>query len=113
MMYRFRLEDSLDQESKRKAEGHAIFEYPKEACGLLVDGKYWPCQNVADEPELTFILNATDYMEAMLSGTIEAVVHSHPLGGQASEPDRKSCSQTKLVWHIYSVPDGEWSTIDP
>jgi len=113
MMCQFRLEDSLDQESKRKAEGHAILEYPKEACGLLVDGKYWPCQNVADNPELTFILNATDYMEAMLSGTIEAVVHSHPLGGQASEPDRKSCSQTKLVWHIYSVPEGEWSTIDP
>ena len=113
MMSQFRMGDSLDQECRRKAEGHAILEYPKEACGLLVDGKYWPCQNVADDPEVNFVLNAADYMEAMLSGTIEAVVHSHPLGGQASEPDRKSCSQTKLVWHIYSVPDGEWSTIDP
>lgn len=113
MMCQSRLEDSLDQESKRKAEGHAILEYPKEACGLLVDGKYWPCQNVADDPAHDFILNPADYMEAMGFGTIEAVVHSHPLGGQASEPDRKSCSQTKLVWHIYSVPEGEWSTIDP
>lgn len=113
MMYRSHLEDFLDQESRRKAEGHAILEYPKEACGLLVDGKYWPCQNVADDPEVNFVLNATDYMEAMLSGTIEAVVHSHPSGGQASKPDRKSCSQTKLVWHIYSVPESEWSTIEP
>lgn len=113
MMSQFRMGDSLDQECRRKAEGHAILEYPKEACGLLVDGKYWPCQNVADDPEVNFVLNPTDYMEAMLSGTIEAVVHSHPLGGQASEPDRKSCSQTKLVWHIYSVPESEWSTIEP
>lgn len=103
----------MDQESRLKAEGHAILEYPKESCGLLVDGKYCPCKNVADNPEQDFILNPADYMEAMLSGTIEAVVHSHPLGGQASELDRKSCSQTKLVWHIYSVPEGEWSTINP
>ena len=113
MMSQFRMGDSLDQECRRKAEGHAILEYPKEACGLLVDGKYWPCQNVADNPELDFVLNPSEYMEAMLSGTIEAVVHSHPLGGQASKPDRKSCSQTKLVWHIYSVPESEWSTIEP
>ncbi len=113
MMYRFRSEDSLDQESRLKAEGHAILEYPKEACGLLVDGKYWPCQNVADDPEVNFVLNAADYMEAMLSGTIEAVVHSHPSGGQASELDRKSCSQTKLVWHIYFVAESKWSTIEP
>jgi len=109
----FHTEDFLEQECRRKAEGHAIIEYPKESCGLLVDGNYWPCHNVADNPEQDFVLNPADYMRAMLSGKIEAVVHSHPLGGQASDLDRKSCRQTKLVWHIYSVPEGEWSTINP
>ena len=107
------LEDSLEQECRLKAEAHAYEEFPKEACGLIVSGAYFPCVNIADEPELDFVLNPVDYLKAMQTGKIEAVVHSHPKGGGPSDFDLKSCKQTKLRWYVFSVPDNAWETIEP
>ncbi len=92
---------------------HAQAVMPQESVGLVVDGKYWPCRNVADNPKQDFVLNPWDYAQAMMSGTIEAVVHSHPEGTPPSLLDRKACSQTKLTWYVYSVPDDSWSTLNP
>jgi proteasome lid subunit RPN8/RPN11 len=40
-------------------------------------------------------------------------VHSHPEGGLASEADKRACAGTKVPWHIWSIPDKQWSTIAP
>jgi len=108
-----RLGDSLEQECRLEAEAHAYEELPKESCGLIVSGAYFPCVNIADEPELDFVLNPVDYLKAMQTGQIEAVVHSHPKGGGPSAFDLKSCRQTKLRWYVFSVPDSAWETIEP
>ncbi len=95
------------------AEEHAAKESPREACGLVVSGRYFPCRNIANDPEQDFVLNPVDYARAAMSGTIEAIVHSHPKGGPASQADRSACQCTKLPWHIYSMPDQKWLTINP
>ena len=103
----------MAQDFKLDAEQDACARYPEEACGLVVSGNYFPCRNIASNPTENFVLNPVDYAKAMLSGSIEAVVHSHPQGTPVSEHDRDACKQTKLPWYIYSLPDQQWLTVDP
>lgn len=105
--------DSLVPGFRSDAERHALEDAPREACGVVVDGRYWRCRNIADDPEQDFVMNPADYARAALSGKVEAVVHSHPMGGPASEVDRKSCTGTRVPWHIWSMPENQWSTINP
>ena len=104
---------SLVPDFRPDAERHAAEQSPNEACGVVVNGRYWRCRNIADDPQLNFVLHPADYAAAALFGTVESVVHSHPMGGLASLADKKSCTGTKLPWHIYSMPEKQWSTIDP
>lgn len=98
---------------KSDAEKHATRSVPNEACGVVVDGKYWPCRNIADNPCDNFVIEPKDYATAAMFGAVEAIVHSHPKGGSASEADIRACTGTKIPWHIWSVPDKQWSTINP
>ena len=101
------------QDFRYDAEKHAAEQMPNEACGVVMNGSYWRCRNIANDPERDFVLNPVDYAIASLYGKVEAIVHSHPKGGSASEADLASCRQTKIPWHIYSVPGKKWSTINP
>lgn len=103
----------MEHAFKREAVRHAEQEYPKESAGLVVGGSYFPCRNIAADPKKNFAINPVDYARAMLAGPIQAVVHSHPQGTPVSDCDRRACSQIKLPWHVYSVPDQQWLTIDP
>lgn len=104
---------SMEQGFRLNAEKHAKTVCPNEACGLVVNGRYFPCKNIALDPAKDFAINPADYARAMFSGTIEAVVHSHPQGTPVSDHDRKACTQTKIPWYVYSVPDDQWLTIKP
>ena len=95
------------------AERHAQISGDHESCGLVVDGIYWPCRNIADDPCSDFAIDPRDYAAAALRGAIQAVVHSHPKGGPASEADKRACTVTELPWHIWSVPEKQWTTIKP
>ena len=103
----------MEQGFRLNAEKHARAVCPHEACGLVVGGRYFPCRNIALDPTTDFAINPADYARAMFAGTIEAVVHSHPAGTPVSEQDRKACTQTKIPWYVYSVPDNQWFTIKP
>lgn len=107
------LEGSLVQDFKLEAVRHAKQQYPKEAAGLVVNDSYFPCRNIADDPENTFVISPVDYGRAMLIGEIKAVVHSHPQGTPVSDYDRKACGQSKMPWYVYSVPDEQWLTVEP
>ncbi|MDR9934856.1 C40 family peptidase, partial [Enterobacter cloacae] len=58
-------------------------EYPKEACGLIVQSGqqqiYSPCRNIADQPEETFTLSPEDQLAARARGEIFMLIHSHPV----------------------------------
>jgi proteasome lid subunit RPN8/RPN11 len=96
---------------------HAIAEYPREACGLLVvvKGKqrYVPCRNIAESHNENFVLHPEDYANAEDLGEIVGVVHSHQdMPNRPSEADRVMCSRGEVPWFIVSVnAQGECSDI--
>lgn len=87
----------------------AFKNYPNEACGLIVQtGKrsydFFPCKNVAEDPENHFVMDAKDQINAEKAGKILAVWHSHV--NQSNEPsdaDKSGCEITKMTWLISSI----------
>ncbi|SUU51192.1 tail assembly protein [Actinobacillus pleuropneumoniae] len=63
---------------------HAKKSEPQESCGFVVSGQdeffYYPCENVADDPESFFEIAPEAYIQAESLGEIVAIVHSHPNG---------------------------------
>lgn len=107
-------------------QAHAVAEYPRECCGLIVvAGRkevYRPCRNTASTPSEHFRLPSEDYAAAEDIGRIVALVHSHPSApATPSDADRIMCEASGLTWHIVSVGQvvgetpscGDMQTIQP
>lgn len=87
-------------ETIRAMMEHAVAEYPRESCGLVVDGAYRPMPNVADDPRDDFRMEDA----ALLTPGVLAVVHSHP--GGPDRPSHEDMSQqmaSDLPWGIVVV----------
>jgi len=102
----------MNSETQAAAVAHAIAEYPREGCGLVVVVKgrerYWPCRNTAATPSEHFVLAPEDYAAADDAGEIVMVVHSHPdAPARPSEADRVSCEASELPWAIISVENAD------
>ncbi len=98
----------MQQSTLQAIQAHAVAEYPRECCGLIVataDGEaYVACRNVATTPSEHFILPGEDYAAAEDLGEVLAVVHSHPNApATPSDADRVMCEASRLPWHIISV----------
>lgn len=96
---------------------HARNEAPRECCGLIVvkNGRdfYVPCKNTSIKND-QFIINAGEFAAAESSGTIMAIVHSHPnSSAQPSQSDLTSCEASKLPWIICSLPSQNFYEFSP
>lgn len=86
---------------------HALGEYPKECCGLIVDGVYRPCFNYAIDPTQDFVIASQDYIKWSVQGTLQGVAHSHPdRPCYPTEHDMRQQIVTDLPWVIVAT-DGE------
>ena len=110
---------------KLAARAHAIKEYPREACGLVVmvgrKASYFPCNNIATKTDSSptgaheeFIIDPRSRADAEDLGRIIGVVHSHPdSSATASDADRAECARSGVPWLIFSWPQGEYVEIMP
>jgi proteasome lid subunit RPN8/RPN11 len=104
-------------------QAHAIAEYPREACGLVLRGdaggqEYLPCRNINADPEREFEIAAEHWLR--YEGRILAVMHSHPHRPQAtppapardwpSEADMQGQIDSALPWGIV-LTDGAYSSV--
>ena len=86
---------------------HANAEYPREACGVIVNGEYIPCTNISPD-DAQFEIDPMDIVGASKEGEIVAYVHSHPDGScQPSMPDRVQMNLHGLPWVITNGIDVE------
>lgn len=98
----------MEHNTLQAIQAHAVAEYPRECCGLIVatagGEAYVACRNAAATPSEHFRLPAEDYAYAEDQGELVAVVHSHPNApASPSDADRVECEKHGLPWHIVSV----------
>ncbi len=103
---------------KIDALAHAKKESPRECCGLLVcikgREKYFPCRNLAFNPNDQFILAAEDWAAAENKGEVTAVFHSHPyLSPDPSPADRIGCEKSGITWYICNPNTEQWAKAEP
>jgi proteasome lid subunit RPN8/RPN11 len=107
----------MNRASREAALAHAMRDYPKEACGLLIHTGdttiYHPCKNLADSTE-HFILDPKDYADADELGNIVGIFHSHPDSSpEPSESDIEIAESSGIPWYIVSVPKIKWGYTEP
>lgn len=93
----------ITQEIYELFKQHVIQEYPKEAVGLVIDGTYYPQENIAEDPTKYFKI--ANYP----AGNIEAVLHSHPdvLKAVPSAADMEAQLASAVPWGVVAT-DGSW-----
>lgn len=77
----------FDPRAIEEFKSHAIHEYPKEACGLIIPTGYVPCLNTSANPEKEWRI---DPCVVASYRNVLAIVHSHPDG-----PDHPSSADMR------------------
>ena len=105
---------NLSHKLKTDIEAHAKACYPKECCGVVVNGIYIPCRNDSIKPESSFVINQVDKDRAEDLGLIEAYVHSHPDATHfPSDYDKIKIELSEKPWIICSYPNPQFSVTEP
>lgn len=89
----------FSQEAIAAMKTHALADFPRESCGVMVSGDYVPCDNLAPDPEKNFII--ADEIIIAAGADLQAVIHSHPHGdGAPSAQDMRGQIDTGVIWGI-------------
>lgn len=93
------------------ARRHAESQAPREACGLVVNGRYEPCENAAVDPHADFLITTVRLVRALNAG-LQAVVHSHIGDIRPSGYDIAQQYLLAVPWAIIEIdPDGRAGSI--
>lgn len=99
------IEPFLHPDAVAAAKEHALQDFPKESCGLVVGDTYIKCFNYAVEPEKDFVIAPEDYIAH--ADKLKAVLHSHPMGPTfPSHTDMVGQISSDVPWGII-LTDGE------
>lgn len=94
----------LAKKLKEAITAHAWSEYPNECCGLIVNGQYHPCTNIAHDPANTFEIDPAELVALSELGEVVAIVHSHPNGEPLpSEVDKVQMGLHGVDWVIVGL----------
>ncbi|WP_407691566.1 C40 family peptidase [Robbsia andropogonis] len=95
----------MTDELRQQIAKHALDEYPRESCGLVVNGEYIRCDNASPTPLEDFTISEQQYAAAEDQGDIQALVHSHPGGNpRPSDADLVVCEGLQIpLWVIVSL----------
>jgi cell wall-associated NlpC family hydrolase len=109
----------LKKTTQNRINKHILSQYPNEACGLIVTGDYIPCANIHEEPNRAFRVDSEIVSKYVIAGTLEAVIHSHPIhlygGNNKTDPrtpthaDQVAWQAGKWPWAIYATNGTEVS----
>lgn len=84
----------------------------KESCGVVVAGKFYPCENISVDKD-NFIISPTDLLK-IPSGDIEFICHSHLTGSaRPSIADIYNCNKGSIDWIIYSTTSNDIEYLNP
>jgi proteasome lid subunit RPN8/RPN11 len=93
------------------AQAHALAEYPKESCGVVVGTEYIACANTAADPLKDFRIDPLIYAKLLARGPVRAILHSHPDGPfYPSKHDMTSQLATAVPWGVIAT-DGERASL--
>jgi len=98
------MKEYFDKQIVRQAELHAQAEYPKEACGFILDKYYHPIVNVAEDPVNDFKIRQEEYLK--FNGEVRAIMHSHADYPHLSKQDMISQIKTAIPWGIVFLHNG-------
>lgn len=99
--------DILSFSVLRAAKEHAIKDFPRESCGIVIGDEYFPCVNISSTPETDFEISPVEYLALKERGVIRCILHSHPGGPYfPSKRDMQGQLDTAVPWGII-VTDGE------
>lgn len=95
----------ITEQLKTEILAHAKKSEPQESCGFVISSSgvlfYFPCENVASDPESFFEIALEAYEQAEELGEIVAIVHSHPVDEQKlSIADRQMQDLSQLDWWL-------------
>ena len=72
----------------------------RECCGMIVDERYVPCRNIAQDDD-HFAIDPKDWDRCEDAGKIRAVCHSHPdASAKPSPADVTGCRESGVPWFI-------------
>lgn len=88
---------------------HCIKQFPKEACAVQVGDKYFPCENVSEDPLNAFRISPEQLAEIEDEhGPITGVVHSHPNGPACFSPtDVVVCNHMGVPWTLLVLSESD------
>ncbi len=108
------MEDFLDHEHILKLLLHFCSNITQESCGVIINKKFIPCKNVANNLENDFEISDLDWIRCQLIGKPQAIVHSHPRSGpKPSEMDITQAKRFNLTYIIISLRNWEMEIYTP
>lgn len=87
---------------------HALAEYPKEACGIILNGNYIPLENTHTDPTNFFQLLEKDSLriwQLLEKGAQIELLHSHTMESFSNDPRTPSYEDMKLKESL-NIPCG-------
>lgn len=106
----------LSEVAMSAIRAHGAREYTngkREACGLIVAGRYIECENIGEGVD-HFKIAPEQWARAEDAGEIMAVVHTHPdQPALPSQMDIERCAASGIPWLIVSMPSGQMGLCHP